>query len=487
MASAACPPRALNGASWAPLAPAPRTAALQLRTAPHSAQRTAHFACALLVLRTARRAVCKAGNAAVRRMQALPGDPARQMPDIPNCLADGTPGSKAGNAAFRKTQQSFGKPVRQKQVPELQDCLADGTPVSKAGNAAFRKTQQSFGKPVRQKQVPELQDCLADGTPVSKAGNAAFRKTQQSFGKPVRQKQVPELQGCLADGTPVASAGNRSLKGHGAPSSSVTAPCAGEAIARQCESSLPDGTARNAAGNLVNYPEKMPPDLVPAPWLQSRQLERKRTENEVEILFSPKSGKNGAAGTPTNGDSSSRADEPLRRSARFAELKSQLSRGSGIKTPNGDSAAQDSRSQDGKKRSPSLAEVKARLQSLQLQSLQLERERIEKSRDSGAPNGSSLLADADEPLRTSARFAELKSQLRSPKGKKNGTDYPQPKEQKESTHDEWEETLLVVAFVVTLLFTSGLTNQAMEPVEYREPEVVIQSGARSGGLANLFG
>ena len=62
MASAACPPRAPNGASWAPLAPAPRTAALQLRTAPHSAQRTAHFACALLVLRTARRAVCKASS-----------------------------------------------------------------------------------------------------------------------------------------------------------------------------------------------------------------------------------------------------------------------------------------------------------------------------------------------------------------------------------------------------------------------------------------
>ncbi|CAJ1410364.1 unnamed protein product [Effrenium voratum] len=183
--------------------------------------------------------------------------------------------------------------------------LPDGTPMNRAGNAinhpeSIQPDLHNPGAPLPRALFANSVGYLPDGTPLNAAGNAInhperMQPDLHNPGSPLPTSVYAADVGYLVDGTPLNAAGNNSLKGGAAtqaapvPAASMPSTPSSPATMTAAQGKhgahgvqypysnqkdvyadleytndvgyLPDGTPMNRAGNAINHPESIQPDL----------------------------------------------------------------------------------------------------------------------------------------------------------------------------------------------------------------------------------
>ncbi|CAJ1458421.1 unnamed protein product [Effrenium voratum] len=245
---------------------------------------------------------------------SLKGGAATQVAPVPAASMPSTPSSPATMTAAQGKHGAHGIQYpysNQKDVyADLEytndvGYLPDGTPINRAGNAinhpeSIQPDLHNLGAPLPRALFTNSVGYLPDGTPLNAAGNAInhperMQPDLHNPGSPLPTSVHAADVGYLVDGTPLNAAGNNSMKGGAAtqaapvpaasmpstPSSPATmADAQGKHGAHGIQYSysnqkdvyadldytndvgyLPDGTPMNRAGNAINHPERMQPDL----------------------------------------------------------------------------------------------------------------------------------------------------------------------------------------------------------------------------------
>ncbi|CAJ1458426.1 unnamed protein product [Effrenium voratum] len=245
---------------------------------------------------------------------SLKGGAATQAAPVPAASMPSTPSSPATMTAAQGKHGAHGIQYpysNQKDVyADLEytndvGYLPDGTPMNRAGNAinhpeSIQPDLHNPGAPLPRALFANSVGYLPDGTPLNAAGNAinhpeSMQPDLHNPGSPLPTSVYAADVGYLVDGTPLNAAGNNSLKGGAAtqvapvPAASMPSTTSSPATMTAAQGKhgahgiqypysnqkdvyadleytndvgyLPDGTPMNRAGNAINHPESIQPDL----------------------------------------------------------------------------------------------------------------------------------------------------------------------------------------------------------------------------------